>query len=74
MNAIGGDLIIGTGPSFVHQQANEQIPDTATVTVGGNWYLEGHAETIGGLTVSGGNVQTGSTGVLTVNGNISCRG
>jgi fibronectin-binding autotransporter adhesin len=78
-NAIPGDLTIGQGTgaassAIVTQGADNQIPDTATVTIGsdGFWNLASgnRSETIAGLTMTTGSIATGS-GTLTVGGNIT---
>ncbi len=79
VNAVPGDLSVGDGvgaaASAILTQANdEQIPDSATVTIAadGFWNLASgnHSETIAALTIAGGSIETGA-GTLTVNGNIT---
>ncbi|MGA2605815.1 MAG: autotransporter-associated beta strand repeat-containing protein [Verrucomicrobiia bacterium] len=64
-NAVGGDLSINSGGT-VRLLASQQIGDTANVTVnnGGQFNLNGFAETIGGMTNAGTTVVGG--GALTV--------
>ena len=72
VNAIAGSLVIGdgTGTDTVRLDQNNQITDTASVSInaGGVLNVNGLTETIGGLnsTVAGSQVQLG-TGTLTVN-------
>lgn len=79
VNAVPGNLPIGDGTgaassAIVTQGADEQIPDSATVTIvsDGFWNLASgnRSETIAALSMTGGSVATGS-GTLTVNGNIT---
>lgn len=77
VNAIPGDLIIGIGAFInaeVRQGADNQIADTATVTIkaGAGWNLGigNHSETVAALVMTAGNIFTGS-GTLTVNGSVT---
>jgi fibronectin-binding autotransporter adhesin len=79
VNAVPGDLpigdAVGAAASAVLTQGNdEQIPNSATVTVNadGFWNLASgnHSETIAALVMNAGSIATGS-GILTVNGNIT---
>jgi len=77
-NAIPGDLIIGDGlggvnADFVELLSNNQIPNSATVTINssGRLDLNGLDETIGPLTMDGGTA-SGTGGTLTLNGDVTC--
>ena len=73
VNAIGGNLIIGngSGSAAVITGFNNQIPDTAAVTiVGGTLALNNLSETIGSLTMTAG-LANSCAGVLTLNGNVT---
>ena len=74
VNAIAGNLTIGDGTGgpladIVQLGANSQLADSATVTINssGRFDLNNNSETIGALSLSGGNVSTG-TGTLTLGG------
>lgn len=85
VNAIAGNLVINSTSGVVTTilNADEQIADTATVTVNSTstsnystFRLNGFTETIGGLTLTtvtgaGAQVLTGSGGRLIVNGNLN---
>lgn len=77
VNMITGDAFISAGASLIVSSENNEIPDTANITVygtstsSGKLVLESANETIGSLTLSGGgDVDTG-TGTLTLGGNVS---
>ena len=68
-----GNLFIGGGasPASVTSTQTEKIADTATVTVNANGsFLPGATETIGGLILDGGTVNS-SASVLSVDGNLT---
>lgn len=71
--AINGDLVIGsgTGTDIVQLGASDQIADGTSpiINTTGQLLLNGFNETIGGLTMTGGLVSTGS-GKLTLGGNV----
>lgn len=72
-NAIAGPLTIGdgTGTDVVRLMTNNQINDSSTITLlsSGQFLFDGsHVETITGLDMTGGLVDTGS-GTLTLTGN-----
>jgi autotransporter-associated beta strand protein len=75
-NAFGGPLVIGdgsgTGAPTVRDLQVQEIPDTAQVTVNLNGLLDlnNDNEIIGGLTMLGGTVSSG-TGTLFENGNFT---
>ena len=73
VNAIGGNLSIGdgSGTDTVQLANDNQIPDAASVTLssGGVLDLNGHSETIDGLTSNSagvGTVTSGATGAVTL--------
>lgn len=72
--AVPGDLVIGDGTSaaLVEDSASNQIENGSSVTIndGGTLALNGNSESIGGLTMTGGTVTTG-TGTLTLGGNVT---
>lgn len=75
--AVPGDLAIGVGTNgvtsaWVELQRDNQIANTAVVTVAGSGLLDlnDQNDTIGDLVLVGGDVRTGA-GVLTVAGNVS---
>jgi len=74
-NAIGGDLLI-TGGSVI-PLADNQIPDTATITVNGGSYntvaVQNHNETVGNVTVTLGTFSTGGLPVV-INGTLQTNG
>jgi autotransporter-associated beta strand protein len=76
VNAFAGTLTIGdavgaANSAIVQLNANNQIP-TVTVTIkdDGQLNLNNFSDTIGALTMTGGNVTTG-TGTLTLGGNVT---
>lgn len=79
-DAVGtGGLSVSNSGSFVRLVAGEQIADTAAVAIGSSSFLElnSYTETVGPLTLTQiapqqfSAVQTGATGTLVLNGNIS---
>ena len=75
--AIPGALVIGDGAgannsAIVRLLAANQIADTSTVTLGndGQLDLNGNSETIGPMTLAGGDLTTG-VGVLTLGGDVN---
>ena len=70
------NLIIGradhTGGATVLLLADNQIPDTAAVTINGTGLLDldGRSDTVGPVTLAGGDIATG-TGLLTLDGNVT---
>ena len=69
VNAVGGDVIVNGGS--LHLSANEQIPDTANLTIGffSTFDLNGETETVASLAGTGGQLSlTGGTSVLALNG------
>ena len=78
---IQGDLIIGAGTgaadsTVVRWLANNQLSSTTTVTVNsdGLMDLNGHMESVAGLTINDGTATTNTGGVLTINGNLAMVG
>lgn len=82
VTALGGNVLIGAGTAdaWLRLEADQQIADSAILTFNGvkdaKFELNGHAETIGGLVMSGGlciiqNRESGGsgTGVLTIANN-----
>lgn len=76
--SIPGDLTIGEGTSgpvgdIVWLGYHNQIADTSAATINGSGQLDlnDHNDTIGALTMTAGSIVTG-TGMLTLNGNVSC--
>ena len=76
-NAIVGPIVAGDGPGpaendCVHLEGNNEVPGNITVTVkqDGFFDLDGFSTSIDNLTMTGGNVSTG-TGTLMVNGSIT---
>ncbi len=76
-NAISGNLVVGDGvgsneSDVVREALANQIADTSSVSTAwtGLLDLNGYDDTIGSLTMNGGNVTSG-TGVLNVNGPIT---
>ncbi len=73
-NAMGGDLSVGDsqGTDIVRWLRGNQLPDTTTVTVYADALLDldNFNETIGGLVLRAGKVETGS-GTLTLNGGVT---
>lgn len=69
-NAITGQLNLAGGTT-VRLRANNQIADTSTVTTGSfsSFILNNFSDTIGGLSMNGGDVSTG-LGTLTITGNV----
>ncbi len=82
-NAIMGPLVVGDGvsttPALVQELANNQIADTAPVTVNSNgtFDLNAFSDTIGTLTVNNGSVYTdesANTGGNLTTGNVTMTG
>ncbi len=79
-NAVSGDIVIGAGTSTLQNLQNDQIADTATVTLTADtskWLLNGKSETVANVdmqnaspTVNLGLV-SGSPGKLTVTGTLT---
>ncbi len=73
-NAMGGDLYVGDsqGTDTVRWLRGNQLPDTTTVTVAADALMDlnNFDETIGGLVLRAGKVETGS-GTLTLNGGVT---
>ncbi|MBX9583214.1 MAG: autotransporter-associated beta strand repeat-containing protein, partial [Gemmataceae bacterium] len=67
--AVNGDLVVGDGaaPAVVRATRDDQIADTSDVAVNatGTYDLNGRADTIADLSVTGGSVLTGAGGSLT---------
>jgi autotransporter-associated beta strand protein len=70
--AIRGALTIDSGSS-VRLGADHQIASPSAVTIGGALDLNGHANTLGALTLSGGTITT-EAGTLTLAGDVSSSG
>jgi autotransporter-associated beta strand protein len=75
VNAVPGILTIGdntspAGTANVVSQADDQIPSPVFINNSGVLNLNGHTDTIPGITMTGGLVQTG-TGTLIMNGAIA---
>jgi autotransporter-associated beta strand protein len=72
--AVPGDLVIGDGTSaaMVQDTASNQIATGSSVTINddGTLALNGNSESIGDLTMTGGNVTTGA-GTLTLGGDVT---
>jgi autotransporter-associated beta strand protein len=69
VNAVPGALIINGG--FVSVQNPEQIPDTAPITINGAFLSGPASETIGPLTLNGGDVTPAAGAPFTLNGDVT---
>lgn len=71
-NAITGPLTIGAATSLWYGSHDNQVADTAIVSVGpgATFDLNGRSDKVGGLVLTGGAVATG-TGVLVLGGNVT---
>lgn len=71
-NALAGPLTVGAGAIVSYANHDNQVSDTATVTIatGGTLNLSGRNDKVGGLVLNGGAVTTG-TGTLILGGNIT---
>ena len=87
VQAIGGDLVIESGGTFLYQfsRANEQIPDTATITINGGTFGDPLAtatpftdasETVANVVINSGTFASGRTsaGAFTVTGRLAAAG
>ena len=69
LNSMASDLVIGAGATVRYLTA-QGIADFAFVSVTGTLDLNGFSDTIGPLTLTGGQVMTGA-GTLTLNGDVT---
>ena len=82
--SVSGSVVVGDGAgeansAILSLSSVNQIPDTASVTVNSDGQFVGLVESVGQLTVNGGNVSTGTgtltaTGLTMAGGNVSSTG
>ena len=72
VNAVGGDVVVNNNTTLLWL-ANEQIPDTAALTLnsGGTLNLAGHTETVSSFTDNGGTTILGGGGIYIASGDLN---